>query len=92
MVVHHPDNRKLGGALKSGFAAATGDLVLYTDADLPCDLVEVDKALRLLRLYEADIVSAYRFDRTAEGAAARGLLLRLQPPGPLGPRACGSAT
>ena len=66
-VVHHAENRTLGGALKSGFAAATGDLVLYTDADLPCDLMEVDKALRLLRLYDADIVSAYRFDRTAEG-------------------------
>jgi glycosyltransferase involved in cell wall biosynthesis len=68
VVVHHPENRKLGGALKSGFAAATGDAVLYTDADLPCELVEADKALRLMRLYEADVVSAYRFDRTAEGA------------------------
>jgi glycosyltransferase involved in cell wall biosynthesis len=66
-VVHHAENRTLGGALKSGFATATGDLVLYTDADLPCELVEVDKALRLLRLYDADVVSAYRFDRTAEG-------------------------
>ena len=51
-----------------GFAAATGDVVLYTDADLPCELVEADKALRLMRLYEADLVSAYRFDRTSEGA------------------------
>jgi glycosyltransferase involved in cell wall biosynthesis len=68
VVVHHPENRKLGGALKSGFAAATGDVVLYTDADLPCELVEADKALRLMRLYEADLVSAYRFDRTSEGA------------------------
>ena len=67
-VVHHPTNRKLGGSLKTGFAEATGELVLYTDADLPFDMVEVAKAVRLMRIYEADIVSAYRFDRTGEGA------------------------
>ena len=66
-VVHHPVNRKLGGSLKTGFAEATGDLILYTDADLPFDMVELSKAVRLLRLYDADIVSAYRFDRTGEG-------------------------
>ena len=66
-VVHHPENRKLGGSMKSGFAAATGDLVLYTDADLPFDMHDVHKAMRLLRYYEADVVSAYRFDRTGEG-------------------------
>ncbi len=66
-VVHHPSNRKLGGSLKTGFAEATGSLVLYTDADLPFDLLDVEKAIRLLRIYEADIVSAYRFDRTGEG-------------------------
>jgi glycosyltransferase involved in cell wall biosynthesis len=67
VVVHHPVNRKLGGSMKSGFAAATGDLILYTDADLPFDMDEVRKAVRLMRVYEADIVSAYRFDRTGEG-------------------------
>lgn len=67
-VVHHAENRKLGGALKTGFSEAKGDLVLYTDADLPFDLRDVEKALRLLHYYEADIVSAYRFDRTGEGA------------------------
>ncbi len=66
-VVHHARNRTLGGCIKTGFAAASGDLVLYTDADLPCDLAEVSKACRLLRQYDADIVSAYRHDRTGEG-------------------------
>ncbi len=66
-VVHHPRNRKLGGSLKTGFAEAKGDLVLYTDADLPFDMDELQKACRLMRHYDADIVSAYRFDRTGEG-------------------------
>ena len=66
-VVHHPLNRRLGGCIKTGFANARGDLVLYTDADLPCDLAELRKAVRLLRYYRADIVSAYRHDRTGEG-------------------------
>ena len=66
-VIHHEKNRKLGGAMQTGFAAATGDLVLYTDADLPFDMHELPRAVRLLREYEVDIISAYRFDRTGEG-------------------------
>ncbi len=66
-VVHHAVNRKLGGSLKTGFAEARSELVLYTDADLPFDLMEVEKACRFLRIYEADVVSAYRYDRTSEG-------------------------
>ncbi len=67
-VVHHAVNRKLGGSVRTGLAEATSDLVLYTDADMPFDLADLGKALRLLRVYDADIVSAYRFDRTGEGA------------------------
>src|SRR5438034_8474734 len=36
-MIRHEKNRKLGGSLKSGFAAAAKDLVLYMDADLPFD-------------------------------------------------------
>ena len=67
VVVHHPRNRKLGGSIKTGLATATGDLVLYTDADLPFDMDELIKACRVLRHYDADLVSAYRLDRTGEG-------------------------
>jgi glycosyltransferase involved in cell wall biosynthesis len=66
-VIHHEKNRKLGGAIKTGFAAATGDLILYTDADLPFDMAELPRAVRLMIDYDADIISAYRFDRTGEG-------------------------
>ncbi|MGA0877703.1 MAG: glycosyltransferase family 2 protein [Ilumatobacteraceae bacterium] len=66
-VVHHPLNRKLGGSIKTGFSEAKGDLILYTDADLPFDMKELEKACRILRHYDADIISAYRFDRTGEG-------------------------
>jgi hypothetical protein len=34
---------------------------------MPFDLADLHKALRLMRVYDADIVSAYRFDRTGEG-------------------------
>ncbi len=66
-VVHHPKNRKLGGSLRSGYALATKDLVLYSDADLPFDLLEMERAVRLLEYQQADVLSAYRFDRTSEG-------------------------
>jgi len=67
-VIHHEHNRKLGGSIKTGFTNAAGDLVLYSDADLPFDMTaEVPRAVRLLRQYEVDMVSAYRFDRTGEG-------------------------
>lgn len=66
-VVHHARNQSLGGSIRTGLAESTGELVLYTDADLPFDLTEVAKAVRLMRIYDADIVSGFRFDRTGEG-------------------------
>jgi glycosyltransferase involved in cell wall biosynthesis len=66
-VLHHDRNYRLGASIRSGLRAATGDLVLYTDADLPVDPSELTRACRIMRIYEAGIVSAYRLDRTAEG-------------------------
>ena len=49
------------------FATASGDVILYTDAALPFDMSGLPRAVRLLRGYDVDIISAYRFDRTGEG-------------------------
>jgi glycosyltransferase involved in cell wall biosynthesis len=66
-VLHNDRNRRLGGSLRRAYAAATKDLILYTDADLPFDLMELPRAVRLLDYQQADVLSAYRFDRTSEG-------------------------
>lgn len=50
----------LGGALRAGFAAASGSAVLYTDADFPCDMGHMRYAVELMEKEDADIVSAYR--------------------------------
>ena len=81
-VVHHEVNRKLGGAIKTGFATARGDLVLYSDADLPFDFEEVPRAIRLLRHYEIDLVSALSLRPHRRGLDPGDLHLRLQPAHP----------
>jgi glycosyltransferase involved in cell wall biosynthesis len=66
-VISHPVNLKLGGAMKTGLAASTKDLIVYSDIDLPFDLNELERALRLVEYLEADMICAFRFDRTSEG-------------------------
>jgi len=62
-VIHHQKNRKLGGSLRTGFAAATKDWVLYIDSDLP---IQMDDALSAIPLTQADMVIGNRQGR-AEG-------------------------
>ena len=66
--IHHPKNRKLGGALRTGFAAATKDLVLYTDSDLPIDMNDIKLVLPYMA--QADLLIGYRLVRT-EGLRRR---------------------
>ena len=66
-VLHQLERRGLGATLRLGYAAATRELVLYSDADLPFDFQEVPRAARLLEYQDADVVAGYRFDRTSEG-------------------------
>jgi len=66
-MLRHPQNRKLGGSLKTGFAAATKELVLYMDADLPFDPEVLGRAIRAMYVTGADVIAGYRLDRTMEG-------------------------
>jgi len=66
-MLRHEVNRKLGGSLKTGFAAATRDLVVYMDADLPFDPHVIGSAIRALEITRCDVIAGYRLDRTGEG-------------------------
>jgi len=66
-LLHHAKNRKLGGTLRTGFAACTKDVVLYMDADLPFDPDVIGRALQAMKVTRADLIAGYRLDRTTEG-------------------------
>jgi glycosyltransferase involved in cell wall biosynthesis len=66
-LLHHEVNRKLGATLKTGYAAACKDLVVYMDADLPFDPEAIGRAIQALRVTRADMIAGYRLDRTTEG-------------------------
>jgi glycosyltransferase involved in cell wall biosynthesis len=66
-VLSHSVNLKLGGAIRTGLASSTKDVIVYSDIDLPFDLNELERALHLMSYLEADMICAFRFDRTSEG-------------------------
>jgi glycosyltransferase involved in cell wall biosynthesis len=66
-ILRHERNQKLGGTLRDGFAAASMELVLYMDADLPFDPREIGRAMSAMEVTRADMIAAYRYDRTGEG-------------------------
>jgi glycosyltransferase involved in cell wall biosynthesis len=60
-VIFHPENRGKGAALRSGFAVATGDILLIQDADLEYDPTDYPKALAPILAGKADVVYGSRF-------------------------------
>ena len=66
-LIHHDFNQKLGASLRTGFAVAKHELILYMDADLPFDPDVLGRAIRAMNVTRADVISGYRFDRTTEG-------------------------
>lgn len=61
-IITHPENRGYGGALRTGFASATKDLVFYTDGDGQYDVAELPLLLARLRP-GVGLVNGYKTER-----------------------------
>jgi glycosyltransferase involved in cell wall biosynthesis len=65
-VILHERNLGKGGALRTAFAQAQGDIVLIQDADLEYDPAEYPNLLRPIESGRADVVFGSRFRGSAE--------------------------
>jgi glycosyltransferase involved in cell wall biosynthesis len=82
-LVRHPTNRGYGGALKSGFAAATKEWVFFSDGDGQFDLAELPRLVALVADGRCDLALGYRlkradpFIRSVNARLYRGLVRML---------------
>jgi glycosyltransferase involved in cell wall biosynthesis len=61
-VVHHPENRNIGGVMRTGIAAARGAWLILIPADLAMDLDELSKYIVAAQV--ADVVVGVCSDRS----------------------------
>jgi len=62
-IVTHDKNRGYGGALRTGFASATRELVFYTDGDAQYDPAEMEALWRRFD-QDVDLVNGYKISRS----------------------------
>jgi glycosyltransferase involved in cell wall biosynthesis len=60
-VIHHPENRGKGAAIRTAIAAATGDVIVVQDADLEYDAAELVNLIQPILDGRADAVYGSRF-------------------------------
>ncbi len=60
-IIYHDANQGKGASLRTGFAAATGDVVIVQDADLEYDPAEYPRLLAPIERGQADVVFGSRF-------------------------------
>jgi glycosyltransferase involved in cell wall biosynthesis len=61
-IVHHVKNRGYGGALRSGFKAATKEWIFYTDGDAQYDPREMTKLAELVS-DQIDFINGWKIER-----------------------------
>ena len=62
-IVHHDTNRGYGGALRTGFATASKELIFYTDGDAQYDPAEMTLLWPEMRV-DVDWVNGYKISRS----------------------------